>query len=70
MYQQIIPLREQEILTLIALEYRMYKVAKELFISPHTVQTHDKHLLEKMEVKAVAGLIHKGFEKGSFKLEA
>jgi DNA-binding CsgD family transcriptional regulator len=48
----------------------MYKVAKELFISPHTVQTHDKHLLEKMEVKAVAGLIHKGFEKGSFKLEA
>jgi DNA-binding NarL/FixJ family response regulator len=70
MYQQIISLREQEILTLIALEYRMYEVAKELFISPNTVQTHDKHLLEKMEVKDVAGLIRKSFEKGYFKLEA
>ena len=70
MYQQIISNREQEILGLIANEYRTYEIAKKLFISTHTVQTHRKNLLEKMEVKNVAGLIRKSFEMGYLKIQA
>ena len=70
MYHRIISQREQEILTLIANEYRTYEIAKELFISTHTVQTHRKNLLEKMEVKNVAGLIRKSFEMGYLTLQA
>ena len=68
MYQRIISQREQEILTLIANEYRTYEIAQMLYISTHTVQTHHKNLLEKMEVKNVAGLIRKSFEMGYLKL--
>ena len=70
MYHRIISQREQEILKLIANEYRTYEIAAELFISPHTVQTHRKNLLEKMEVKNVAGLIRKSFEMGYLTLHA
>lgn len=70
MYQRIISHREQEILTLIANEYRTYEIAQMLYISKHTVQTHRKNLLEKMEVKNVAGLIRKSFEMGYLKLHA
>lgn len=56
--------REKEILHMIAYEYTTKEIASELYISAHTVITHRKHLLEKLEVKNVAGMIRKGFESG------
>jgi len=56
---QNIPLtkREQEILTLIANQYSNPEIAKELFISIRTVDTHRRNLLEKLNVKNTAGLV-------------
>ena len=62
--------REKEVLNLIAHEYRTHEIAKELFISTHTVQTHRRNLLEKMDVKNVAGLVRRGFEIGVLQLSA
>lgn len=49
--------REQEILTLIANEYSNPDIAKELFISIRTVDTHRRNLLDKLDVKNTAGLV-------------
>ncbi len=49
--------REIEILTLIANEYSNPEIAKELFISIRTVDTHRRNLLEKLDVKNTAGLV-------------
>ena len=62
--------REHEILYLIAFENSSKEIAKELYISEHTVITHRKNLLLKMEVKNTAGLIRKAFETGLFKVSA
>ena len=56
--------RELEILQLIAMENSSKEIAQRLFISPHTVITHRKHLMEKMGVKNTAGLVRVGFEVG------
>jgi len=66
----IISTREQEVLELISFEFRTREIAKELYISMNTVQTHRKNLLEKMDVKNTAGLIRKGFELGYLRLGA
>jgi DNA-binding CsgD family transcriptional regulator len=49
--------REKEILKLIAQEYTSKEIGDMLFISPLTVDTHRKHLIEKLEVKSSIGLI-------------
>ncbi len=49
--------REKEILGLIAQEYTSKEIGNMLFISPLTVDTHRKHLIEKLEVKSSIGLI-------------
>ena len=54
--------REQEILKLIAYEYTTKQIAKNLYISQHTADTHRKNLLCKMDVKNTAGLVRKAFE--------
>ena len=56
--------RERQILRLIAHEYTTREIASELYISTHTVITHRKNLLDKMDVKNVAGMVRRGFEKG------
>ena len=56
--------REQEVLELIAFENNSKEIAQELFISVHTVITHRKNLLMKMDVKNTAGLVRKAFETG------
>lgn len=48
--------REVEVLKLIAQEYTTQEIAEELFISTHTVETHRKNLLSKLQVKNSAGL--------------
>ena len=49
--------REQEVLTLIAQEYSNPEIAKELFISIRTVDTHRRNLLDKLQAKNTAGLV-------------
>ncbi|MEM6346582.1 MAG: response regulator transcription factor [Bacteroidota bacterium] len=49
--------REREVLQLIAEEYTTAEIAKKLFISPRTVETYRKHLLQKTEARSVVGLI-------------
>ena len=49
--------REMEILKMIALEMTNDEIAKGLFISKRTVDTHRQNLLNKLHVKNTAGLI-------------
>lgn len=49
--------REKEILHLIAHGKTSVDIAKELFISPLTIETHRRNLMQKFEVKNVAALI-------------
>lgn len=54
--------REREILGLIANELTTKEIAKTLYISTDTVQTHRKNLLCKLEARNTAGLIRRAFE--------
>ncbi len=56
--------REREVLFLIAHENTSAEIAEKLYVSTHTVLSHRKKLLLKMDVKNVAGLVRKGFEEG------
>ena len=56
--------REIQILRLISREYRTSEIARLLFISQHTVLSHRRNLMEKLQVRNTAGLIRKGFELG------
>ena len=49
--------REKEILALIAEGYTSPQMAEKLFVSPHTIDTHRKNLLMKLDVKNTATLI-------------
>lgn len=55
--------REKDILRLIVLENSAQEIADKLFISPNTVETHRRHLLEKLNVKNSAGLVRIALEK-------
>ena len=50
--------REKEVLNLIAEGYTNHQMAEKLFISPHTIDSHRKNLLNKFEVKNTAALIN------------
>jgi DNA-binding NarL/FixJ family response regulator len=50
-------LREIEVLTLIAKEYSSQQIAKELRISLNTVESHRKHIYQKLNLKNLAGAI-------------
>jgi DNA-binding NarL/FixJ family response regulator len=54
--------RETEILKMIALEMTNDEIAKLLFISKRTVDTHRQNLLNKLNVKNTAGLIKAAYE--------
>jgi len=56
--------REREILYLISQEYTTKEIARHLYLSPHTVDTHRKKLMVKWNVKNSAGLVRVGFETG------
>ncbi|WP_426293351.1 response regulator [Dyadobacter endophyticus] len=49
--------RELEILKLIAMEFSGTQIAEKLFISPTTVETHRKHLMQKLGVQTTVGLV-------------
>lgn len=56
--------REIEILQLIAAEYTTKEIASILFITLNTVETHRRHLLEKMGARNTAGLIVRSIRQG------
>lgn len=56
--------REIEVLKLIAKEYTTSEIASELFISSHTVETHRKNLIRKLNAKSLAGLVKYAVQKG------
>ncbi len=49
--------REMEILELVAAEMTNKEIAALLFISPRTVETHRRNLIQKLKVKNTAGLM-------------
>lgn len=49
--------RELEVLQYIAEEFTNKEIAAKLFISPRTVETHRRNLIQKLRVKNTAGLV-------------
>ena len=56
--------RELEILKLIAEELTNNEIADKLYISPRTVDTHRRNLLQKLAVKNTAGLVKFAIQHG------
>ena len=56
--------RETEVLILIAREFTNQEIADRLFISPHTVVSHRRNLLQKLNAKNTAGLVHQAARHG------
>ena len=56
--------REIEILKLIAEELTTTEMSEKLFISPRTVDTHRRNLLQKLGVKNTAGLVKFALQNG------
>jgi DNA-binding NarL/FixJ family response regulator len=50
--------REIEIIKLLAKDFSSHEIAKELNLSSHTVDTHRRNLIKKLNVKGVAGVIN------------
>ncbi|MFT6851134.1 MAG: two-component system nitrate/nitrite response regulator NarL [Sphingobacteriales bacterium] len=49
--------REREVLTLVAKEKSTPEIASQLYISPHTVETHRKNIHHKLNIHTTAGLV-------------
>ncbi len=49
--------REIEIIKLIAQTYTNKEIAEKLFLSTHTVNTHRKNIMQKLEIRNTAGLV-------------
>lgn len=58
--------REKEILRMIADGKTSIQIGEEFFVSPFTVDTHRRNLMQKFEVKNVAALIKIASEHGLF----
>jgi DNA-binding NarL/FixJ family response regulator len=56
--------REREVLERIARGLTNRQIAGELFVSLNTVETHRRHLLEKLGVHSRAGLVAQALERG------
>lgn len=54
--------REKEVLTLMAKGLTTPEIAEKLFISPLTIESHRRNLLQKFKVTNAASLIHKATE--------
>lgn len=63
---QQISVREYEVLRLIAYENTINEIADKLYISPHTVISHRKNIMSKLDVRNTAGMVRRAFELGIF----
>ena len=68
MTQTCISQREKEILNLVAFENSSKMIAQELYISEHTVISHRKNLMTKLNATNTAGLVRRAFETGILNL--
>jgi DNA-binding NarL/FixJ family response regulator len=59
--------REKDVIRLIYAECSTDQIADRLFISKHTVNTHRKNILSKLDVKNVAGIIKYAIQTGIVK---
>ncbi len=62
--EHILSPREKEIIQLISEELTSDQIAKRLFVSRHTVETHRKNIFLKLNVKNIAGMIKKAMHLG------
>jgi two-component system response regulator NreC len=60
--------REREILHLIVQDKTTAEIAADLFLSPHTVQTHREHIMAKLGLHSKAALIKYAIVKGLIEL--
>lgn len=58
--------RESEVLQMIVKGHTSHEIAKILYISPRTVETHRSNLLQKLNIKNTAGLVRYALEEGNF----
>lgn len=58
--------REVEILALISAQMTNQEIAEKLFISPRTVHSHRRNLMQKLGVKNTAGLVRQAMELNLF----
>jgi DNA-binding NarL/FixJ family response regulator len=56
--------REREVLNLLCKEHTTAEIAELLFVSVRTVETHRKHLMEKLGAKNTAGIIYRAVKEG------
>ena len=62
--------REKQVLNLIAFEHSTKEIAQKFFLSPHTIISYRRNLLEKLGAKNIAGLVRMSFEQGIFQLSS
>lgn len=56
--------RELEVLMLICEGYKAREIAAELFITYHTVRTHERHIREKLYARSMAQAVAKAYHLG------
>jgi len=56
--------REHEVLRLLALGHTNQEIAKRLFISVRTAETHRAHIMQKLRLSSRADLVHYALEEG------
>jgi DNA-binding NarL/FixJ family response regulator len=56
--------REREVLRLLALGYTNQEIAKQLFISVRTAETHRAHIMQKLRLGSRAELVRHALEHG------
>lgn len=61
--------REKDIINLLCQGYTSKDVARTLFISQRTVEGHRTRIMQKMQVKSIAGLVTYACEKGLYRSE-
>ena len=64
----VLTTRETEILKLLASGYSTQKVADELFLSPHTVHTHRKSIIKKLNIKSPTEFVIYALDFGLLKI--
>jgi len=65
---KLLSIRETEIVELIAREYSNKEIARALYITVGTVETHRRNIFQKMGTKNMAGLIHRAYQCGILKV--
>lgn len=64
----ILTSREHEILILIANEYSSSEISQQLSISVGTVEAHRRKIFLKLNVRNMAGAVHKAYQMGILKV--